>query len=299
VSFRLRFFAGEAVSSLRNNFATTLAATVTVLIVLFWLGVFVSLGSYMYSKLEQVRSDVQVSVYLQDGVRPKQIDVLRQRLVHNPAVQRVTYISKADAIKEMRKRLGKDADILRDTGGTNFLPAKLDVKLRDPGQAKEVATSMRGRVGVEKGAGGVQYGEDRADRFLRTTAVIEAVIGGLILLLAVAAVLLIANTIRLSIFARRREIEVMKLVGATNWFVRLPFMLEGMICGLIGAVLSIGLLWLAYDLLLRDWLQSASSVSSAEVKALSFWLLALLLVAAGAGLGALGSGLTMRRFLRV
>ena len=111
--------------------------------------------------------------------------------------------------------------------------------------------------------------------------------------------LLIANTIRLSIFSRRREIEVMKLVGATNWFVRVPFMLEGMICGLIGAVLSIGLLWLAYDLLLRDWLQSASSVSSAEVKALSFWLLALLLIAAGAGLGALGSGLTMRRFLRV
>src|SRR4051812_37346975 len=139
MSFRLRFFAGEAISSLRNNFATTLAATVTVLIVLFWLGVFVSLGSYMYSKLEQVRSDVQVSVYLQDGVRPAQIDVLRARLQHNPAVQKVTYISKADAIKEMRRRLGKDADILRDTGGTNFLPAKLDVKLKDPDQASQVA----------------------------------------------------------------------------------------------------------------------------------------------------------------
>ena len=125
--------------------------------------------------------------------------------------------------------------------------------------------------------------------------------GALILLLAVAAVLLIANTIRLSIFARRREIEVMKLVGATNWFVRLPFMLEGMLCGLGGALFSVLLLGGAYQMLLSKWLDSSTSGSLTVQTAhsLPFWMIAALLLAAGTALGAMGSGLTMRRFLRV
>jgi cell division transport system permease protein len=298
MSFRARFFVGEALSSLRNNFATTLAATVTVLIVMFWLGVFVSLGSYMYSKLEQVRHDVKVKVFLAPDVTRGQVARLESRLHGNPSVKVVHYVSRADAARKMKKQLGKDASIMQFVPG-NPLPASLEATLRDPGQAKAVAGTMRALPGVEPGPDGVSYGEHQADTFLHTTAIIEAVIGGLILLLAVAAVLLIANTIRLSIFARRREIEVMKLVGATNWFVRLPFMLEGMICGLVGAVASIVLLWLAYDLLLRDWLNSASSLASADVQAISFWLLAAVLIVAGTGLGALGSGLTMRRFLRV
>src|SRR5262249_43584276 len=137
----------------------------------------------------------------------------------------------------------------------------------------------------------------RADSILRTGAIIEAVIGGLIALLTIAAVLLIANTIRLSIFARRREIEVMKLVRATNWFVRLPFMMEGMICRLARALLSV-LLRVSYDLLLKHRLDT-SQFGGDHVQAISFWLLALVLLAAGTGLGAVGSGLTMRRFLRV
>jgi cell division transport system permease protein len=297
VSTRLRFFLGEAVHSLRTNMATTVAATVTVLIVLFWFGVFVALGSYMYSKVDQVRHDVKVSAYLQDGVTKKQREAVYNRLLQNPNVQSVQYVSKSEALARMKQRLGKNADIFRSLPG-NPLPASFDAKLRNPDNAKEVATSVKGMAGVETGSDGVKYGGQTADRLLRTGGIIEGVIGGLILLLGIAAVLLIANTIRLSIFSRRREIEVMKLVGATNWFVRLPFMLEGMICGLTGAVLSIGLLRGSYDLLLRDRLQ-ASQFSGDHVHALSFWVLALLLVLAGTGLGALGSALTMRRFLRI
>ncbi len=155
-------------------------------------------------------------------------------------------------------------------------------------------------AGVER-KDGVKYGGQTADRFLRNTSIIEGVVGALILLLAVAAVLLIANTIRLSIFARRREIEVMKLVGATNWFVRLPFMLEGMLCGLGGALLSIVLLGGAYRLLLSKWLSTSSSdtISVQSAHSMPFWLIAVVLLAAGTALGAVGSGLTMRRFLRV
>jgi cell division transport system permease protein len=297
MSLRFRFFVIEALRSLRNNFATTLAATVTVLIVMFWLGVFVALGSYMYNKVEQVRSDVKVDVYLVDQASRKQIGTVQQRLQRNPDVKSVAYVSKADALEQMRTELGHDNELFEQLP-VNPLPAKLLVELSDPDQAKAVADSVRGMPGVEKGDDGVKYGGKTADRILRNGAVIEAVVGGLILLLAIAAVLLIANTIRLSIFARRREVEVMKLVGATNWFVRLPFMLEGMICGLVGAILSVALLWLSYDLLLRERLQS-SQFSGDDVQGISFVSLAILLLLAGTFLGALGSGITMRRFLRV
>ena len=296
MSLRLRFFVGEALSSLRNNFATTLAATTTVLIVLFWLGVFVALGSYMYSKLEQVRQDVKVSVYLADNATARQVGDLQQRLRVNPAVARIEFLSKRDALRRYKRTLGENADLLKAVPGFS-LPRSFEVKLRDPDRAKAVARSMVGLPGVEKGPDGVRYGGEEADRLLRNAAIIEGVIGGLILLLAIAAVLLIANTIRLSIFARRREIEVMKLVGATNWFVRGPFMLEGLICGVAGSLLAVLLLFVSKEAALPSILPRLAS--DPDVQALSFPLNALILLGIGLMLGAAGSGLTLRRFLRV
>jgi cell division transport system permease protein len=296
MKLRFRFFVGEALASLRNNLATTLAATMTVLIVMFFLGVFVALGSYTYSYIENARHDLNVRVFLSETANGSQVDAVAARLRSNPDVKRVQYISKSQAKARARRELGKDVDLVPG----NFLPAEFDVRLASPDHAKDVANSVKDMPGVEK-KDGVKYGGQTADRFLRNTSIIEAVVGALILLLAVAAVLLIANTIRLSIFARRREIEVMKLVGATNWFVRLPFMLEGMLCGLGGALLSVLLLGGAYQMLLSKWLDSSTSGSLTVQTAhsLPFWVIAILLLAAGTALGAMGSGLTMRRFLRV
>ncbi|MDX6567932.1 MAG: cell division transport system permease protein [Gaiellales bacterium] len=293
MSTRFRFFVGEAVRSLRANIATTLAATVTVLIVMFFLGVFVALGSYLYAKVDQVRGETKVSVYLKDDVLNRQVGNLEVRLRQNPDVKSVVYLSKAAALTKMKKQLGKDNNVFKQLP-VNPLPASLEVHLHDPNQAKAVAATVHGRAGVDS----VDYGGKTADRVLRVGATIEAVVGGLILVLAIAAVLLIANTIRLSIHSRRREIEVMKLVGATNWFVRLPFVIEGMLCGLVGAAVAIVLLYASYVGLLRSWIQG-SDLSSSQVQAISFWLLGALLIVAGTGLGAVGSGLTLRRYLRV
>lgn len=133
---------------------------------------------------------------------------------------------------------------------------------------------------------------------LKTAGTITLVLLGMGVVLAIAAVLLIGNTIRLSIFARRREVEVQKLVGATNWFVRLPFMIEGMICGVAGAIGAAVLLAVSYQTLLADRVESAMS-GSGSPNAIAFPLLVVLLILAGLGIGALGSGLTMRRFLQV
>ncbi len=141
------------------------------------------------------------------------------------------------------------------------------------------------------------YGEEKAKRILKVANIINAIFGIAVLVLLSAAAILIANTIRLSIFARRREIEVMKLVGATNWFVRGPFMLEGLICGLVGALLAVILLFVSKEVALPSLLPRLTS--DPDVQALGFGLNALILLGLGLLLGAAGSGLTLRRFLRV
>jgi cell division transport system permease protein len=293
---RADFFLLEAVRALRNNLATTVAATVTVLIVLYFLGVFVLFGTYLYAKVDKERSGVRVTVYLDSRATDSQVAAIGTRLRQNPDVKpnAVEYVSRAEAWQRLKQRVPKS---VWESVLTNPLPASWEASLEHPDRASNVAASVRDMPGAEKGPNGVRYGGRDADRLLRNAAVVEAVIGGLILVLAISAVALIANTIRLSIFARRREVEVMKLVGASNWFVRLPFVLEGMLCGLGGAVLSIALLGVSL-VLLQDHLPAAT-LNEDGAHAIAFWLLAPLLLLAGTLLGAIGSGVTMRRFLRV
>ena len=203
------------------------------------------------------------------------------------------YVSKAEAWQRLKERVPK---AVWESVLTNPLPASWEASLENP-TAPRTWPPRRDMPGAEKGPNGVKYGgqgrrpaaaqrgrgrggDRRADTHTRDLG--RA---------------LIANTIRLSIFARRREVEVMKLVGASNWFVRLPFVLEGMLCGLGGAVLSIALLGVSH-VLLKDHL-TAASINEDGAHAMAFWLLAPLLLLAGTLLGAMGSGVTMRRFLRV
>ena len=146
---------------------------------------------------------------------------------------------------------------------------------------------------------GVAYGTSIAVLAIHLDAhgIPKLAMGGLAVLLVIASVLLISNTIRLSLFSRRREVEVMKLVGATNWFVRGPFMLEGLICGVAGALLAIFFLVVGKAVALPAIMPHLSG--DAEVHALAFPLVALVLLGSGLALGAVGSGLTIRRFLRV
>jgi cell division transport system permease protein len=160
---------------------------------------------------------------------------------------------------------------------------------------KVLSASIRQQkfAGVER----VKDGQQTSKRILQVARVIQVIFLVAVVVLLIASVLLISNTIRLSIFSRRREIEVMKLVGATNWFVRGPFMVEGLICGAIGALAAIVLLWLGKAIALPAILGHIDT--SDDVRALAFSLIALILLAVGLGVGALGSGVTLRRYLRV
>jgi cell division transport system permease protein len=293
VSARLRLLFSEAWSSITANISTTFAATMTVLIGMFLLGLFIALGTWVLSWSDHVKKELQVKVYFAAGATDAQeVAVGRQLRKDTARVKLVTFVSKEKAEKQMREKF---PELYRTPLPSNPLP---DAWIVTP--VKGEYTPDIGRA-VQKahfaGVNDVRWGSKTADRVLTIAEVIWVAFLVAVVLLVTASTLLIANTIRLSIFARRREIEVMKLVGATNWFVRGPFMLEGLLCGLGGSFLAVILLVIGKEVALPSILPHIGGGS--DVHALPFALNALALLGAGLLLGAAGSGLTLRRFLQV
>jgi cell division transport system permease protein len=288
---RTRLFVGEAFRSVTANLSTTIAATMTVLIGMFLLGLFIALGTWVLSWTDEVKKDVIVRVFFDQNATNRQIEAVRADLVGRPDVAKVVFVSKEDALRRMRE---KHPELVKNLA-SNPLPASYEVTPKRAEQVEAVAGSLDPLPrGVEK----VNYGKKTTDRILQVAKIIGGIflVGSLILL--TASTLLIANTIRLSIFSRRREVEVMKLVGATNWFVRGPFMLEGIICGLVGSAVAVTLLLMAKEFALPSILGRIDEPGDG-VNAISFPLMALILVGTSLLVGALGSGITLRRFLKV
>ena len=295
-----KFFLAEALRSIRANAAVSVAATVTVLIAVFVLGVFIPSYLYVQSAVDSQKDKLDINVFISDSAPVAQVEGLRTQLVALQSqgdIKVFTYVSKDDALVELRGRL-KDPSILEELP-SNPLPAKFNIKPTDPERSDAIIAAVGDSPAIDPELG-IDYGKDTADKFLTAARYIQWVSLGLIIILLVAAVLLIGNTIRLSIFARRREVEVMKLVGATNWFIRWPFVIEGIICGLVGAIFAVLLLWgVKVGLVDRVLSDADSALSKDRQNSIDFPMLGLLLIAAGALVGALGSGITLRRFLKV
>jgi cell division transport system permease protein len=290
---RAKLFFGEAFRSIAANISTSVAATMTVLIGMFLLGLFIALFSWVNSWTDHVRQDVLVKVFFVQDATNKDFNAVNSQLLTMPEVKSVVFVSKDDALERMKERYPE----LTENLSSNPLPASYEVTPKNADNVSLIAQRLEGEhfAGVEK----IDYAEKKTERILQVTNVIKYIflIGSLILL--IASTMLIANTIRLSIFSRRREIEVMKLVGASNWFVRGPFMLEGLICGLIGAAAAVVLLLLARELALPVIEGRSSAFERDDIHALSFPLMALILVVVSLLVGAAGSGITLRRFLRI
>jgi cell division transport system permease protein len=291
---RWRFFFWEALASIRSNAATTMAATVTVLIVTFLLGIFVTTAWWVYHYAVGVRNEVTVKLYLpssyanDDNAR----NLVANRVKALPNVKSFEYVSPQEALKKLSPSAQKAAKSLQ----YNPLPPAFYVKLTDANKASATAAAAQDISAVHNCGSPpcVTYGKKITDRVLNTLKYILYFVFGLMLLLGIAAVVLIQNTIRLSIFSRRREIEVMKLVGATNAFVRLPFMLEGMLTGLLGAIGALALLAIVY-VALNGYDRGLTD----PARLVGVPLLIAMLSVFGLLLGAFGSGITLRRFLRV
>jgi cell division transport system permease protein len=289
---RTRLFVSEAVRSIAANVSTTVAATMTVLIGMFLLGLFIALFSWVNSWTDHVRKDVLVKVFFVEDATTSQINAVRAKIVTFPETKTAVFVSKDAALERMRQ---KYPDLTQNLS-SNPLPAAFEVTPKSADQVKTIADKLQPLpAGVDK----VDYAEKKTERILAVTNVIKYIfLLGSIILLA-ASTILIANTIRLSIFSRRREVEVMRLVGASNWFIRGPFMLEGVICGLLGAVIAVVLLVLAKEFALPVIEGHSSTFREDDVHALGFPAVALILLGVSLMVGAAGSGITLRRFLQI
>jgi cell division transport system permease protein len=292
MSGRFRMILAEAWRSVTASMSTTVAATMTVLVGMFVLGLTIGLGTWVLSWSNHVKKQLLVKVYFRDDVTPQQINSVGRMLdPHvNQYVGKITFISRDEALKIMRKRF---PDLTQNLT-YNPLPASYEVT---PKKAEYVSQITKELTPTPPGVDKVNNGGKTSKRILQVGRVIWLIFLIGVIVLLIASTLLIANTIRLSIFSRRREIEVMKLVGATNWFVRGPFMVEGLICGLGGSLAAVVLLLLGKAIALPAIFHHIKG--SSDVHAWPFELNAVIILGVGLLLGAIGSGLTLRRFLQV
>jgi cell division transport system permease protein len=294
------FFLREALRSMRRNAIPSFAAMASVLVTVLVLGVFIPVVQATTGAANEVRGRVLMDVYLKSSATDSDVERVRQLLTQKtPHVKNVEYVSKQEAYRQERKRNPEAYSLL----GSNPLPDTFRVtpdkpdnvlKLRD---SLSPQTAAGGRTLIDPAIETVRTSKDETTKILTATRVIKLTMGLLAILLVIASVLLISNTIRLSLFSRRREVEVMKLVGATDWFIRWPFMLEGVFLGALGGVVAILLLAVGkialVDPLARDFALIAAP------RTINFGALVAILLAASVGVSAAGSGLSLRRFLRV
>jgi cell division transport system permease protein len=288
----------EAWRSLTASLSTTLASALTVLIGMFLVGLLIGLGTWARSWSEHAKGQLDINVYLCTPAPDKcgaevttaQKNAVRLQLQNDPRVASVEYISKEQALEIMKR---KQPDLVKNIAA-NPLPDAFKVH---PKRGEDVVAIAEGLNPLPPGVESVNFGKKTATRILRVAHIFEVLSALAILILLGAATILIGNTIRLSIFARRREIEVMKLVGASNWFVRGPFVVEGLLTGVLGAVAAIILLFLGKELVLPATIGRLDA--GKDVNAIAFEYTALMLLCLGLVLGAAGSTITMRRFLRV
>jgi cell division transport system permease protein len=308
---KLPFFIAEAFRALRRNAAPSIAAMVTILVTTLLLGVLIPVLKASSQTNSGVRSQLDLNVFLASNATKPQIKRTGKALRRQDHVRRVEYVSKAEAVKILRERVGNGPlkggfHQLKHSplpGPANPLPPSFKVfpdrpenldlvrrEIAPPGPSGK-PTPLTGAIQE------VSSGRQEANKILSVTSAVKLVLAVLAALLLVASVLLIANTIRLSIYARRREVEVMRLVGATNWFIRWPFIIEGIVVGLVGAGCAVGLLWVGKETIVDPLANDFALVNNFST--VGFIPLVAALVSASIAVSALGSGVTLRRFLRI
>jgi cell division transport system permease protein len=296
------FFVREALRALKRNAAPSLAAFATVLITTLVLGVFIPVVRAATAKTNEVRSKIELEVFIKDSATKAEVAELGNMIGDINHVESLDYVSKEQALAILRKRLGRNSDITEDLPG-NPLPRSYRIKLDDPQNVDLVKAGLEPRATngeprpISPAIDEIKDREDDTEKILSATSTIKVMLAALATLLVLASILLVANTIRLSIFARRREVEVMRLVGATNWFIRWPFVIEGVLVGFLGGVVAALLLWLAKVTVVDPWSDRFALIAAPQT--IDFTLLVLILLLAGTAVSALGSGITLRRFLRV
>ena len=290
----LEYFVREAVVSLKRNSLMSFASVSTVALSLLILGIFLVMVLNLNNMASTLESQVQISVYLQDNLNDLEIRETGTRISKLSGVSQVLYINKDEAMSRFKKRLGDQQGLLTALGDTNPLPNAFEVKVDKPERVKQVAEA----IGQIKGVENAKFGQEVVEHLFNLTKMMRIFGLVLIIFLAMAALFIISNTIRLTVFARRKEIGIMKYVGATDWFIRWPFLIEGMMLGIGGALIAVLLLGQVYGALIQQVYQSLAFLPL--IPQYPFITnISILLMVVGASIGALGSTISLRKFMRV
>jgi cell division transport system permease protein len=298
---RFWFFIQEAFRALRRNAAPSMAAIVTTVVTVILLGVLIPVFQTTQGKSQEVRNQLELKVFLYDDATKSETAALRGELAALPHVKSVAYVSKPEALKILKGRL-KDPNVLEELN-SNPLPASYNVKPDDAAQLEAIRSAITppGPSGeptaISPIIDTVKDSREEAGKIEQVTGALKLVLTILSALLVIASLMLVGNTIRLSIYTRRREVEVMRLVGATRWFIRWPFMIEGVAVGFAGGAIAILVLWLG-KVTIVDPLSDSFALVAAQ-NTISFGLLVAILFGSAVLVSALGSGITLRRFLKV
>ena len=303
---RLFFFIQEAFRALRRNAAPSTAAIVTTSVTVILLGVLIPIFQTASAKSDQVRGQLNFQVALYADATKAETNALGRELEGVAHVKTVEFVSKTQALEELKEDLGKDkARELTSQLSENPLPASYRVTPDDAAnldgiRSAIISTSPNGeRRTISPIVEKIFDRQDESQKIEQVTGALKIVLTVITLLLLLASLMLVGNTIRLSIYTRRREVEVMRLVGATRWFIRWPFMIEGVVVGFTGGLVAILILWLGKITVVDPLSDSFSFLAAQNNSTLSFPALVAILFAAAVLVSAVGSGITLRRFLKV
>lgn len=288
------YFVREVIISMIRNRWMTFASIGTVTVSLFILGVFMMIVMNMTRLASELESQVQIAVYLNDALTEEGRAEVEEMMRDMNSIAKIEYIPREQAMKRLEERLGDQKYILEALGDSNPLPNSYDVTVKKPEQVQSTAVAIADLYGVDE----AKYGQDVASHLFDMTRLLRLFGFVLMVLLAGATIFIISNTIRLTVFARRKEIAIMKYVGATDWFIRIPFILEGMTLGFIGGGLA------------AISLRSFYSAMAAKIySTLSFFplmpqypfinYLTIALIISGMVIGTIGSTISLKRFLEV
>ncbi len=296
--YNITHFIEEALNNIRRNAFVTVITVGTIALSFLILGVFLIIFSNLKNITSSWQEQIQIVAYLKEGLSSADITSLEEKIRAEREVSSAHFISKDKALSEFKKDLANQTGLL-DGLGENPLPAYFEVKIKKAYQDSGAVSSLAERFKKIKGIEDVQYGQEWVENlssFLDLMVIAGLVVGGLV---SLAVILIVSNTVKLTVYARAEDIEIMKLIGATDWFVKMPFLIEGVVIGLVGAFLSIALLFGIYQLLMQRLSLNAGILLGKFSIAFLSWPDIAILLFAGMLLGLFGSFVSVGRFLKV
>lgn len=288
------YFIKEVYTSFKRNIWMTLASILTVVLSLFILGFFSIVILNLNKMADTLESQVQISVYLKDDLSQEEIDETKETLSKIEGLQDIKFTTREEAMENFKERLGDQQFLLDALDDTNPLPDSFSLTVTSPQQVKTIADTVVALDSVESAS----YSQDIINHLFNLTHLIRLIGVALIILLTGAAIFIISNTIRLTVFARRKEIAIMKYVGATDWFIRWPFLLEGICLGFIGGGLATIFLYIVYNQVTQEIYEAMAFFPLIPQHPFINYI-SLAILVAGIIIGALGSTISLKRFLKV